>query len=222
MLWGVSPSCTLSLDLTIGRYAILSLLQRSRPHSPEFRAPRNFFIGSARRLFMRNGLLCISALQFFTRVFFLLCNFLTPCRNEVLVALRPNPMLGANKTTDSTALAFVDSSKWSHSPGTSGLRNAKRCAPVRRSWNECTCVLTSGKPLFVTMRRRRLCKDDFFFSYICERSCFHARCRLMIEVLINRHQHAHNVLELTCIWGRWPLSLLSPARRSSVQPDYDG
>ena len=48
-----------------------------------------------------------SALQFFSRVsFFFHCNFLTPCRNEVLVALRPIPMLGAKKATDSTALAL--------------------------------------------------------------------------------------------------------------------
>ena len=34
-------------------------------------------------VFMRNGLLCISVLQFFTRVSFFHRNSLTPCRNEV-------------------------------------------------------------------------------------------------------------------------------------------
>ena len=31
-------------------------------------------------------------------------------------------------------LPFVESSKWSHSPGTSGLRNAKRCTPPFVKW----------------------------------------------------------------------------------------
>ena len=57
-------------------------------YSPEYSAPRNVLVdGSGWLLLMRNGLLRISALQFFTKVSLFHCNSLTPCRNEVLAAL---------------------------------------------------------------------------------------------------------------------------------------
>ena len=62
---------------------------------------------------------------------FLHCNFLTPCRNEVLAALRPIPMPGAKKATDSTALALRRPVKVLVKPlaGYIGLEKRKPFAP---------------------------------------------------------------------------------------------
>ena len=89
---------------------------------------------------MRNGLLCISALRFFTRVsFFFHCNFLTPCRNEVLIALGPIRMLGANKATDPTALPIRRLVKVKPLAGYIGLEKRKAVRPAVREVNVRAC-----------------------------------------------------------------------------------
>ena len=89
----------------------------------------------------------------------------TPCRNEVLVALRRSPCLEHRRQR---------SFPWS-----TCQREVTRRVHVHRAWetrnrapgsssNECPWVLTSGKPLVITMRVRRLCEDDLIFKFASE------------------------------------------------------
>ena len=119
-------------------HAILSLLQRGRPcHSPEFRAPRNFFVESSspRLLFMRNSLLCISALQFFTRVsvfFFTAISWLLAETKSWLLSGR-SVCLEQTRQRIRLLFRFVDSSKWSHAlAGYIGLEKRKAVRPAVR------------------------------------------------------------------------------------------
>ena len=95
---------------------------------PSSRATRNFFVDGSLRL--RNGLLRISALKFFTRMSFSLhCNSLTPCRNEVPIVLRQYPCLEHNRKRIRLLLSLVSSPERSHLPGTSDLSSANQWSP---------------------------------------------------------------------------------------------
>ena len=147
---------------------------------------------------MRNGLLCISALQFFTRVSFFHCNFLTPCRNEVPVALRPIRMLGANKATDPTALAIRRLVKVKPLAGFIGLEKPKAVRPAVREMNVRACSHQENLLLSRCKGEDYAKTISFFFLYL--RKKLFSRSLSVDEVLINRHQHACCVLAPT--WGR--------------------
>ena len=69
--------------------------------------PRNFFVDGSRRLLLtRNGLLCATALQFFTSVFLSSLQFPVSLKKPSTSCSQAIPMLRAQKATDSTALAL--------------------------------------------------------------------------------------------------------------------
>ena len=81
----------------------------------------------------------ISLAVLHTIVFFFHCNFLTPFRNDILVALRPIPMLGANKATDSTALALRRLIKVKPLNGYIGFEKRKTVRPAVCEMNARVC-----------------------------------------------------------------------------------
>ena len=143
------------------------------------RATRNFFVDGSLRL--RNGLLRISALKFFTRMSFCLhCNSLTPCRNEVPIVLRQYPCLEHNRKCIRLLLSLVNSPERSHLPGTSGLSSANQCSPPFMKWmyvrahiRKTTCYHDAKEK---AMRRRFLVRMKLL-----------PRCILLIMIACDRY-----------------------------------
>ena len=126
-----------------------------------------------------------------------------------MVALRPIPMLGAKKATDSTARALRRPVKVKPLAGYIGLEKRKPFAPpfvkwmyVRAHW--------SGKPRCYDAKEQEICEDDFFFIFAKE-VVVTLTSLSVDEVLINTHA--------TCmpIWaaGRFRLRAAAPEQRAA-------
>ena len=130
----VSPSRTPSLDRMIDRRdsqpppmkQTLSLSGHMLSRAPRIFFRWRFPLTAA---YEKQSLVHICLAILHKSVFGLHCNSLTPCRNEVLVALRRSPCLKHKRRRIRLLLHLVDSSERSHLPGTSGLRTANQCFP---------------------------------------------------------------------------------------------
>ena len=78
-------------------------------------------------------------------------------------------MLGAQKATDSNALALRRLVRGKPRGGYIELEKRKTVHHAVREMNVRVC--SHQEPLVVTMPRRKLCEDDFFSNSVCERSC---------------------------------------------------
>ena len=86
-------------------------------------------------------------------------------------------MLGANKATDSTALALRRLVKGKPLAGHIGLEKRKMVRPAFREMNVRAC--SHQENLLLSRCEGEGYAKTISFSYNCERSRFHARCRLM-------------------------------------------
>ena len=166
---------------------------------------------------MRNGLLCILALQFFSRVsfFFTAISWLLAETKSWLLSGQ-SLCLEQKRQRIRLLLPFIDSSKWSHSPGsTSGFRNANR-SPTVREMNVRACSLIRKTSCCHDAKEQEICEDDFFFIFV---EVVVTLTSLTVDAVLM-------LMHATCMsWygPAGPLAAFTGALRrwSSVQPDYD-
>ena len=188
----------------------LSLLQQSRPrHSPEFRAPCNIFVDSARRLCVheKRPLVHISLAVLHKSVFISSLQFPDSLQKRSPGCSPTDPYAWSKEGNGFDCLRSCPSST-RQSEATRRVHRAwetqNRAPPPFVKWMYVRARIR--KPLGVTMRRRKKFAKTISFLYL--RSCCYARIAVSWWGF---DQHAHYMHEP--IWGRWPLS---PPRRGAV------